>query len=302
MENWIIFSFLSGLIFAIVNTIDKYKVFDSINLSHPVFCIFAGFSNLILGLLFITFFPIQDTSYTNILLGISTGVLQGFSIGLMFKALSQNEVTRVVPIYQTYPIYVLIIALLFLNEILTSLQIISIFLMLAGGILATIEFKKKMNFSSGFMIFILIVASISMAVSHIFIKTLIEEFSTLQIYGLRGIGVSIPLILPFSSKSNLKKFYIFLKDWRSSRFMFLAETVGACIGLILIILALDSGSVSLVAAISSGTRPIFVVIIGLFLSLIGKKIKEEFDIYNGLIKISSAVFVGIGILLVSINI
>ena len=133
-------------------------------------------------------------------------------------------------------------------------------------------------------------------------KTLIEEFSTLQIYGLRGIGVSIPLILPFSSKSNLKKFYVFLKDWRSSRFMFLAETVGACIGLILIILALDSGSVYLVAAISSGTRPIFVVIIGLFLSLIGKKIKEEFDIYNGLIKISSAVFVGIGILLVSINI
>ena len=42
MENWIIFSFLSGLIFAIVNTIDKYKVFDSINLSHPVFCIFAA--------------------------------------------------------------------------------------------------------------------------------------------------------------------------------------------------------------------------------------------------------------------
>ena len=303
METWIILSFLSGLIFAIVNTIDKYKVFDSINLSPPVFCIFAGFSNLILGLSFITFFPIQDTSsYTNILLGISIGVLQGISIGLMFKALSQNEVTRVVPIYQTYPIYVLIIALLFLNEALTYIQILSILLMLVGGILATIEFKKKMNFSGGFMIFILILASISMAISHIFIKTLTEEFSTLQIYGLRGIGVSIPLILPFSSKSNLKKFYIFLKDWKSSRFMFLAETVGAFFGLILIIIALKSGSVSLVASISSGTRPIFVLIIGLFLSLIGKKINEKFDIYNGLIKLSSAIFVGLGILLVSINI
>jgi len=302
VENWIVFSFLSGLIFAIVNTIDKYKVFDSINLSHPVFCIFAGFSNLILGLLFISFFPIQDTHYTNILLGICTGILQGISIGLMFKALSQNEVTRVVPIYQTYPIYVLIIALIFLNESLSYLHILSIFLMLVGGILATIEFKKKMNFSNGLMILILILASMSMAISHIFIKTLTEEFSTLQIYGLRGIGVSIPLVLPFSSKSNIKKFYIFLKDWKSSRFMFLAETVGAFLGLILIILALNSGPVSLVASISSGTRPIFVIIIGLFLSLIGKKIKEKFDIYNGLIKISSAIFVGLGILLVSINI
>ena len=145
VENWILFSFLSALTFAVVNTIDKYKVFDSINLSHPVFCIYVGISNLILGSFFIIIFPIQNATSSNILLAIFTGILQGISIGLMFKALSQEEVTRVVPIYQTYPIYVLIIALLFLDERLTLLQILSIILMFTGGILASIEINKKIN-------------------------------------------------------------------------------------------------------------------------------------------------------------
>ena len=301
MENWILFSFLSALTFAVVNTIDKYKVFDSINLSHPVFCIYVGISNLILGSFFIIIFPIQNATSSNILLAIFTGILQGISIGLMFKALSQEEVTRVVPIYQTYPIYVLIIALLFLDERLTLLQILSIILMFTGGILASIEINKKINFARKNTLFILVIASISMAISHVFLKALIDNFTTFQIFGLRGIGLSIPLILPFISKTNMKKFCAFVIDWRSSRFLFLAETLGAFLGLILIILALNSGPVSLVAAISSGARPIFVVIIGILVSIIGKKINEQFDLYNGLLKISSAVFVGTGILLVSIN-
>ena len=102
------------------------------------------------------------------------------------------------------------------------------------------------------------------------------------------------LALPFSTKKNLTDLKNFVFNWDDSKYLFVAETLLATFAYLTILLSLLTGPVSLVASIS-GTRPVFIVLIYILLSLLGFKLSEKFIKGEVIIKLFSALCVGIGV-------
>ena len=295
MQNWILFSLLSSLLFAFVSVIDKYGVYDKTNLHPKLFNMYVGFSNLIVGLLFLLIwgFTLPISFFT--ILAFCVGLIQGLSLILMFWALSKHDVTRVMPLWASYPFWVVLIAFYFTGENLLLSDIIFMSLIIIGSIFSNIKITTNFLSIFGFKIFpIVILGTIIFATSQVINKEVVQNLPILESHGLRGIGVCFSLALPFSSISNLKKLKKYVFNFNSSKYIFLAESLIAPFAYISILIALINGPVSIVAAIS-GSRPIFIVFIYLILGIFKVPINETFNLNELFIKALSAILVGVGV-------
>jgi uncharacterized membrane protein len=295
MQNWILFSLLSSLLFAFVSVIDKYGVYDKTSLHPKLFNMYVGFSNLIIGLLFLLIwgFTLPISVFT--LLAFCVGLIQGLSLIILFWALSKHDVTRVMPLWASYPFWVVLIAFYFTGENLLLSDIIFMSLIIVGSIFSNIKITTNFLSIFGFKIFpIVILGTIIFATSQVINKEVVQNLPILESHGLRGIGVCFSLALPFSSISNFKKLKKYVFNFNSSKYIFLAESLIAPFAYISILIALINGPVSIVAAIS-GSRPIFIVLIYLFLGIFKAPINETFNLNELFIKALSAILVGVGV-------
>ena len=300
MESWLFFALLSTFLFALVSTFDKYGVYDKSNISNQVFSMYVGFSNLVVGILMLIIFGFD--SFLNIysFVGLGVGFIQGVGLIILFWALQKNDVTRVMPVWSSYPIVVLLISLTFTSEELGYLQIACMMIIVAGSIFSTINLESysvKINFKN---LMILAFGMTIFAISQVINKQVVQNIPVTQAFGLRGIGVVFTLSFPFCTKANLKEFRSFIFNWRLSRYLFFAETVLATFAYLTILLALLTGPVSLISAVS-GARPIFIFLIYYFLSISPVHIKEDFNKGAVLLKAISAIFVSIGVIALGIT-
>ena len=295
MEFWIIFSLTSSFLFAIVSVIDKYGVFDSTNLSPKFLNMYVGFSNAIVGTIVLFFFGITDFLSSTSLLALSVGMIQGLSLIILFWSLKNNDVTRVMPIWSAYPLWVLLIALTLTNEVLTFNQLLCILLLISGSIIANIKIDKSSALKFSIKSFIvLIFGTLLFGVSQIINKEVVQNIPVIEAFGFRGIGVCLTLAIPFSKRDNLMFLAKYVLNWRKSKYIFTAETFLATFAYLTILYSLVNGPVSLVAAIS-GTRPVFIVAIYTILGILRVNISESFSKNEVVVKIISAIFVSMGV-------
>ena len=226
---------------------------------------------------------------------LSVGVIQGISLIALFWALKKLSVTRAMTMWSSYPFWVALISFIFMDENLKLIQIAFMMVIILGSITSNVSLKdsKEHNFSM-ISIFVIIFGTIFFATSQVLNKVVVSEITVLETYGLRGVGVCMTLALPFSSINNLKKLKDYVLNWEKSKYLFLAETVIATFAYLTILIALMTGPVSLVASLS-GTRPVFIVIIYIFLNLIGFNLSEKLIKNEVIIKLFSAFCVGIGV-------
>ena len=295
MEFWIIFSLTSSFLFAIVSVIDKYGVFDSTNLSPKFLNMYVGFSNAIVGTIVLFFFGITDFLSSTTLLALSVGMIQGLSLIILFWSLKNNDVTRVMPIWSAYPLWVLLIALTLTNEVLTFNQLLCILLLISGSIIANIKIDKSSALKFSIKSFIvLIFGTLLFGVSQIINKEVVQNIPVIEAFGFRGIGVCLTLAIPFSKRDNLVLLAKYVLNWKKSKYIFTAETFLATFAYLTILYSLVNGPVSLVAAIS-GTRPVFIVAIYTILGILRVNISESFSKNEVVVKIISAIFVSMGV-------
>jgi drug/metabolite transporter (DMT)-like permease len=234
----------------------------------------VGIIHLIYGLVLFVIFPLPDgVDIWPLLAAIAAGLFRTASVTTMLYLMRREEVSRIIPVVYTYPIFVAIMATALLGETLPYLGWLAIIIVVTGAVM--VSAKQGTTGSTtwlGKSFLLLFGASLLMAMADIASKYALAYISFWNIFSIGVFCLSGAFLLIsmrphiFKQLGNMEK--------RNSVFGLLAfnETL-APVGIVLMLWALGRGPVSLVSTII-GSRPIFVVIFALIMSRISPMFLE----------------------------
>src|SRR5262245_33950598 len=127
--NWFISALLAPAVFTLVNFIDKYVVSEQVKdyRGMPIYSVITG---LCLGTLFwiVAGFPLLPIKDAVLLL--LAGVCISWGAVLYFQAISDDETSNIILLFQMAPLLVLVLSVLFLKETILPKQALGFVLIL----------------------------------------------------------------------------------------------------------------------------------------------------------------------------
>ena len=133
---WPLLALGSALAFCFVSVCDKRLLSFHLN-GVPPLCLWCGATGLIYGTIVAAIVGIPaDTTWQVAATPAVAGLFMGCSVVLLFRGLRLMEASRAVAISQTNPIFVAILALMFLGERISLAQWCGVRCPLAAGLLA----------------------------------------------------------------------------------------------------------------------------------------------------------------------
>ncbi len=222
-----------------------------------------------------------------------------FSVGLflMFIALKREDASRLLPIIGgLVPIFVLILAHFFINELLVSRQILAFMLIIIGTFLISLEFKKyDIQFRK--ILWLALPAALFFALSYVLTKDVYnhQPFVSGFIWTRLGafIIVLLPMLLPANRHDLLHPGYNQGMTRVKGRFLFGQVSGGA--SAVLIQYAISITSVSLVQALQ-GSQYVFVFLAVLISTFYFPKfLTEKMSASIIIQKIMAIIIIGVGI-------
>jgi len=271
--SWASTAILSTAVFGAVHIIDS-RLLSKLMPGLRSFMLPVGTIHIFYALVAAILFPLPTGIGTwPLLVAVVSSILRTASVVILLYIMKKEEVSRVVPVVYTYPIFVAIIAAPLLGESLYYLGWLAIIIVVAGAVL--ISAKQDATGSAiwlGKPLLFLFGASLLMAMADITSKYALDYISFWNMFWLSAFCLSVIFILAsmrphiFRQLSNMKQ--------RSSVIALLIfnETLAA-LAVVLQFWALERGPVSLVSTIIS-SRPMFVVMFALILSRISPRFLE----------------------------
>lgn len=263
--NWASTVILSSAILGVVNVNDSYLLSKRLP-GLRTFLMPSGVIHLLFALILLYLFPLsEDITAWAMLAVVASGITRTVGVVILLYNLKREDVSRVIPIVHTSPVFVAIIAVPLLGETLYYLQWLAIVIVVAGAVMVSAE-KNPLGSTSqmGRPFLLLFMASLLFAVADITRKYALFYMSFWNGFSLTTICMAIGFILIAARPHVFRQ----LKDMKqrnsSLALLTLGETL-AVIGIVLSFLAMKGGPVSLVATIL-GSRPVFVAIFSLVLS------------------------------------
>lgn len=267
---WIILSLIVAFLFSITFTIDK--IYMSKWIKNPIIPIlFSGTISILVGGIIFAVRGFSNISLINLILVLVAG---GFLFGMnffYFKAVKLEEISRVTPLFCLAPLFVLILAAIFLGEKFGFLKYVGIFLLIIGAIMiSTRSIKIKLNKAFWFMILSTFLAS----TSHVIVKYLLnfEDYWTIFSYSRVGYFLFlIPFFFVYIPKliETVKKY-----GKKVVAVLSINQTI-AVAGFFIMMVALSFGSVTLVNSLVL-IDVFFVLILSIILSkFFPKTLKEK---------------------------
>ncbi len=249
--------------FAVLNIADKVILTD-LGLRVRSFLLFIGLQTLLTAVVISIVNPFPSADAGVYVRGLAVGVMWGIGAPLVMQALSREEVSRVAPISQSYPLLVVILAVVFLGESLTLLESVAAALAIGGALLAAVRRSAGGGLQMSRVLGYLVVAVVIVAVAQVLLKTVTDDLSFWHAFGLRGAGMAAVLI-----PMNLRPaFARDLARCATSPKLLVALAVDAgvaTIALVLVTFAIATGPVSLVSAVA-GTTPLIVFVLSALLA------------------------------------
>lgn len=241
---WIILVVIAAFLWTIVSLIDKFVLSHEMN--DPILAsVIAGTMTSIL-FVFASLFSRNQIiiSYNLILLSLFAGIVYTIAIYLYYYAVKKGEISKVVSFLSVTPIFVLILAFLFLNEKLILRNYFGIFLIVFGAFLISLKKNRNSEYSVSRVFLIVVGASILLSLRDFAVKYGSLQVSIWSILFWIGIG------------SGLMSFYLFYKHHphvrkkakKGIKHLFLGRFVSS-ISLLLFLIAVSLGPVSLVSAL-----------------------------------------------------
>ena len=260
---WTLSALGSSAIFSAINIVDR-RLLSAHFPSLPIFFIWEGIFLTGSGLVVLAFVGVPSSG-EGMLLAYLSGLIWGFGLMFVFLAFRIEEASRVVAVYQTFPVFVAILALIFLDEVLSAGQWGGIVAVVVGAI--GISFRGSLK--GGLIGFnralpILIAASLLTAVGILITKPALDRLPVHYVFVFRSLGMGT-LFLVSLHPSRLPGFVQSFQDRGALVLLVVGELIGSNIALVLVLVATDRGPVSLVSALIA-TRPFFVFIYSTVLS------------------------------------
>lgn len=270
----IFYSILSPLIFGISNYVDKFLL-EKHNISPTVITIYGGVASLIAGFVILVltgFYPIDIKSLIIIL---SSGFLTSIYLLPYYKALSIDETSRVIPLFQMYPVFVLILSAIFLYEKLSFMQYMGSVLVIGASFLLSVKKFEGSIFKLRKSFFYMVISSFLFSVAQVLYKFGVSEIPFWNTLPYEGFGIAMGALSIGLYNNNFKKFKNETKFFKKRVFVFLG------INEFLYIIARYTGyfAISLISvgivSVLAGFQPLFVLIYGVILSLWFPRILKE---------------------------
>jgi drug/metabolite transporter (DMT)-like permease len=226
---------------------------------------------ILVGLFFI---KIQSPDILFTILGLIAGILHGVAALIYIKAISLEEVSRVIPLMRFESIFVILFATVFLNEILTPIRYIAFFMILTGGFMLSIR-KTVGVFKLSKAFYLMILTSILFSAGDVILKYLSSFMEFHSYFFLQRIGTILFVLFLFLIPTYYKKTILNIKrlNLKSISLVFTAQML-ALVGIYVFFYAISIAPVSLVNVLI-GFQPLFVLIIASFLSFKFPQILKE---------------------------
>ncbi len=292
---WILFTLLATLLWALGNIIDKHILSKWI--TKPIIPVmFVGIIGLLSSVVIYFFQGYETLSSINIVWAFIAGTLYILTNIFYYKAINLEEASRVMALFQITPLFVSIIAAVFLGEIFFISTHVGIILLVIGAIIISSKNSISLKFEKSFWLMIL--ASFSWASMMVITKYLLDfaDFWTIFSYSRIGtIFVLIPIVY-----FNFKDLLLAIKEKGKKIILIVSipESIGI-IAILFITIATVDGYVTFVNALSS-LQPLFVLVMAVILSKFYPKIiKEEIGKSTVIKKIIAIVIMIIGAILVT---
>jgi uncharacterized membrane protein len=272
MMDWVVFALLSPAFWGLNNIFNKFLVTKKFK-GYVSIAAYLNSIDLVFATIIYCVTPISF-QIPYIVLAMIVGLFPFTAFWFYTKALMVEEVSRVTPLFQFIPIFVVILSAVFLDEFFSVQKYIGVALIIVTSLL--IVYRKSGDggsFSSAFKF--MVPFSIILSVYTIFQKYLLNYLDYWSIFFWMMIGsfVGVLVLLTFSesrreiietvSPLGLRTFFVAL----AGESMYILGTIFSLI-------ALSLGYASLVSALS-GLQHFFVVGYMLLLSLFMPTILEE---------------------------
>ena len=266
--EWIFLAIFSAAIFGVVTALEK-RLIDHHLPNLDVYYASIAFSLLIPAVIvFLATGGVPDDA-SNASMGWATlsGGIWGIGLAMVFWGYKLEEASRASAIVHTFPVFVAIVAVLWLDETLIPGQWAAIIVIVLGAFVISIrrsEGRGILKFSRAFPI--LIFASLLTALSHIFAKEAMNNDLTVWMtYALRAGAMAVAFAVIAKPKAFIEMFVV-LRNWRTLALMLIADFLLAPVASISLTRATGLGAISLVAALAA-TRPFFVFMVSSFFSI-----------------------------------
>ena len=265
--DWIWIALLSAVSAGLVGILDKTLVhhFATSRLTLPLL---IGLGQSVVGSVLLAVVPWGSPGPDAIGWALLSGVLWGGSALLVFYVLFDREVSRTMPVFQTFPVFVAPMAVVFLDERLAPQHWAAIVAAVAGAVLISMRRSERhggMAVDRGF--YVLIGASFLAAVATITSKLAVDALPVLQTHGFRMLGLAGVLLLAGLRPAPMRDVIGFFRRRSPALALFgFNEFVVANGAMLLMLWAISLGPVSLVTAINA-TSSLFLVIYGVLLAM-----------------------------------
>ena len=269
--------------------------------SVSAYMVVLGFIQLVFAATYFLFPRPANPDFLHVLAAFGAGLLNAFALVILLNCLQKGEVSRVIPVTSSSPIFVALLSMPILGEMLNFWQWLAVFLTVAGAVLVSLQLGsggQKAKLQKSFLL--LFLAALLFASSNICFKYALETFSSWNTFAINGVCVGV-VALAFSVR---KSTFLELKNLaqRTKKFLMITGVqLIAAAGITLSFVAIASGPVALVSTIMN-IRPVFVFIFSLIISrLYPGFINEHLNRSTVIVKLVGIVMITAGVAIISLS-
>ena len=256
--DWVLLALVSAAAFTVVTIVQKRTLDRHIRGVVP-FNAVAAFIQVSMALVLLSLSP-PDWYSGAVLLMVGVGAVQAFMWLLQGYAINREaDVSRIVPVLDSFPLFVLIIAVVFLGEVLTPVKWVAVLTVIAGVVLASWHQalpgeRVRLNRS----LLAIFGATLGMALLTISFKVASADLSLMQMAGLSWLFAAPIHFISARVTHSGSEIRRVLRS-RPALSMIGVTQIGMMIALFSGLAAVTIGPVSLATAIM-GTRPVMLVL------------------------------------------
>ena len=260
--EWFYFALLSSVLISGVNIVDKILISDY--KIPPLVYVLVISATSLMPLVTLAYFNLTPLPLGILAFTILVGFVRIYYTLPYFKALMVEEVSRVIPILQLTPVFVLILSSLVLHEALRPQEYIAFCLLVLGGALFAIRLTKGIRVSIAF--YLMILSSFLLAVYSVALKYLfsVQDFYTIFIWVQIAGFITFFQFIPFKPfRSSLITTYKITS--RQIGVILIAEQAVAYVSVFAYNYAIAHGPITLISSVGA-TQPLFVLLFATILS------------------------------------
>jgi drug/metabolite transporter (DMT)-like permease len=272
--DWVSAAVLSAAILAMVHIFDSHLIARRLP-SFRAYLLIVGTLIFAISITLAILFPIPpNVGFWPITIAVLSGITRAASVIIMLYLMRKEEVSLVIPLSNTYPIFVVLLAVPILGETLKSLQWLAIAVVILGVLFASVRLRIGARITwLGKPLLLLAGSSILWAGSDIMAKYSLESMSSWNMYWISHLILPLAFFSVAFRRRVFREILDFNRRNSSIAMVTLNETM-AVAALVMFYWAMQEGPVSLVSVIYS-SRPIFVFLYAVIISRFSHMLLEE---------------------------